>query len=442
MIAGSVNHRTINMRHYMILLVMLLVLAVSQGVSAAQPPEEKGLLIDWHPSGTMIAYSQYYSYEVVVIDVNSNEVVNTFTTSDPLFDAPQWSPDGNLLMFLDSLNSIAVWSNAWDPDLANQEYYLDRLDRLESTTLAPISGFAWHPSGTKIVHSVGPSLYIWDLASDEYSRISTDVEMFTVQDVEWFDENTLLFGDTSPAAVLINAETDQFEAIFMIKGTIQIASVSAISPSPDGTYVALASPFGSIEIWDPTQGEPNDSVGLESETAVRSAFASQVRISSLDWNPTGEYIAMADQQGLIRVWRAETLELVQEYQGLPDGSVAWSPDGTQLAFSTAANGLTIVDGPPVTPVNEPPSANAGPDQTITDTDNSGSESVTLDGSGSSDNDGTIVSYVWTLGGTEIATGATPTVDLPVGAHAITLTGTDNDGGVAGDEVIITILEPA
>lgn len=137
------------MKHRMLFLMMLLVFAFSQGTSAAQPPEEKGLLIDWHPSGTMIAYSRYYSSEVVVIDVNSNEVVNTFTTSDPLFDAPQWSPDGQLLMFLDSLNSIAVWSNAWDPDLANQEYYLDRLDRLESTNLAPISGFAWSPSGDR-----------------------------------------------------------------------------------------------------------------------------------------------------------------------------------------------------------------------------------------------------------------------------------------------------
>ncbi|MFQ5605654.1 MAG: DNRLRE domain-containing protein, partial [bacterium] len=44
--------------------------------------------------------------------------------------------------------------------------------------------------------------------------------------------------------------------------------------------------------------------------------------------------------------------------------------------------------------NLPPVANAGPDQTVTDSDNSGSENVTLDGSGSSDPDGSIASYDW------------------------------------------------
>jgi hypothetical protein len=86
----------------------------------------------------------------------------------------------------------------------------------------------------------------------------------------------------------------------------------------------------------------------------------------------------------------------------------------------------------------PPVANAGQDQTFTD---SGSESVMLDGSASTDSDGTIVRYVWTLDGAEIATGVNPTVDLPVGIHVITLTVTDNDGLTGADEVVITVLDP-
>jgi len=91
-------------------------------------------------------------------------------------------------------------------------------------------------------------------------------------------------------------------------------------------------------------------------------------------------------------------------------------------------------------VNEPPIAEAGADRTVTDTDNSGSESVTLDGSGSSDVDGTIVSYVWTESGTEIATGVSPTVDLAVGTHTITLTVTDDDGATDTDTVVVTVEE--
>ena len=91
-----------------------------------------------------------------------------------------------------------------------------------------------------------------------------------------------------------------------------------------------------------------------------------------------------------------------------------------------------------TATNNPPSANAGVDQTLTDADNSGSESVTLNGSGSSDSDGSITSYVWTEGGNQIATGVSPSVSFSVGTHSLTLTVTDNDGATDTDNVVITV----
>ena len=87
-----------------------------------------------------------------------------------------------------------------------------------------------------------------------------------------------------------------------------------------------------------------------------------------------------------------------------------------------------------------PDANAGPDQTVRDNDNNGSEIITLDGSASSDSDGTIVSYVWSEGGSDIATGVNPDVTLGLGVHTITLTVTDNDGLSDTDTVVITVLE--
>ncbi len=83
-------------------------------------------------------------------------------------------------------------------------------------------------------------------------------------------------------------------------------------------------------------------------------------------------------------------------------------------------------------------ADAGPDQMVIDTDDDGSEEVTLDASGSSDPDGTIVSYVWTEDGDEIATSVKSTVPLTVGTHAITLAVTDNMGAIDTDDVEITV----
>jgi hypothetical protein len=85
-------------------------------------------------------------------------------------------------------------------------------------------------------------------------------------------------------------------------------------------------------------------------------------------------------------------------------------------------------------VNRKPLANAGNDQDVTDSDGNGSETVTLNGSGSSDADGTITSYVWREGTTQLATGSTAQVSLALGTHAITLVVTDDDGATGSDSV--------
>ncbi|MEN6384976.1 MAG: LamG-like jellyroll fold domain-containing protein [Phycisphaerales bacterium] len=97
--------------------------------------------------------------------------------------------------------------------------------------------------------------------------------------------------------------------------------------------------------------------------------------------------------------------------------------------------------PPPTPTNLAPTANAGQDQTVQDTDGNGSQSVTLNSAGSSDSDGTISSYTWLENNASIASGASPTVNLTVGTHTITLRVTDNGGLTATDIVVITVTAP-
>ena len=128
-----------------------------------------------------------------------------------------------------------------------------------------------------------------------------------------------------------------------------------------------------------------------------------------------------------------------------DGSMVLLPDAYSVKVLTDPvawyRGIEVAPGQtsriPI-PGNQPPTANAGPDQTVTDTNGNGQENVTLDGSGSSDPDGSITSYVWIENGVQIATGETPTVSLAIGEHTITLMVTDNDGATDTDTVIITV----
>ena len=88
--------------------------------------------------------------------------------------------------------------------------------------------------------------------------------------------------------------------------------------------------------------------------------------------------------------------------------------------------------------NTPPTANAGPDQSATDGDANGVETLTLNGSASSDIDGSIVGYEWREGSAVLATVAAPSVTLTVGTHTLTLTVTDNNGATGSDTVVVTV----
>lgn len=91
-------------------------------------------------------------------------------------------------------------------------------------------------------------------------------------------------------------------------------------------------------------------------------------------------------------------------------------------------------------VNIPPDAKAGPDQTIS-TGASGCVALaTLDGTGSSDPRGETITYRWTGPFSGFLTGASPSVNLPLGTNQIILTVTNASGLTDIDTVIITVRD--
>ena len=130
---------------------------------------------------------------------------------------------------------------------------------------------------------------------------------------------------------------------------------------------------------------------------------------------------------------------------LPDGANDITLTVTDNDDNTSIDGVRITVGAPGSAVG--PTANAGPDQTLTDTDREPGESVTLNGTGSTDSDGTIASYVWSRRvdaetTEQLGTGATLTIRLPDGNNDVHLLVTDNDGNIATDAVLISVAAPS
>lgn len=96
-------------------------------------------------------------------------------------------------------------------------------------------------------------------------------------------------------------------------------------------------------------------------------------------------------------------------------------DDSATASSVDTDALTVV-------VNEPPVAEAGPDQIVTTSE------VHFDGSGSSDADGAIARYEWDFGDGSTGTGPTPShVYNTSGDYLVTLNVTDDSGTIRSSD---------
>lgn len=146
--------------------------------------------------------------------------------------------------------------------------------------------------------------------------------------------------------------------------------------------------------------------------------------------------ASSDQDGAIVTWQWFLGDATTAFANNSQASLRFDSIGifnvtlvvTDDAGATGRDTLqvTITELP-----NQSPNADAGEDQTVVV-----GASFTLDGSGSTDPDGSIVSYNWDNG----LTGATPTTiyESP-GQFTIILTVTDDAGATASDQVQITVV---
>ena len=132
-----------------------------------------------------------------------------------------------------------------------------------------------------------------------------------------------------------------------------------------------------------------------------------------------------------RVGRQETVHFVPESAGTYYLRVApWHDD---LLHYGAGGTFTyeVSQGPAAIY----PAADAGPDQTVPDSDGDGVEMVTLDASASS---GVIVSYIWTNGSIAIPDVVSPTVEFALGTHEVFLEVVNDQGVSAFDAMTVTV----
>lgn len=196
--------------------------------------------------------------------------------------------------------------------------------------------------------------------------------------------------------------------------------------SPDMVYLSRADYANPAPAITVTQSDNAPSVG---DTVTFTA--STTNANSVSWTGTGG-ISLNSTTGL-------SVTALVTSEGAY--SVTATATGTGGADSDTVNGTAQA-----IPDNQPPTASAGPDQSVV-----AGATVMLDGTGSTDGDGVIVSYAWTqsAGDAVTLTGAataTPSFTAPStnAAQALTfeLTVKDDGGLTANDSVNIDVAAQA
>jgi WD40 repeat protein len=188
---------------------------------------------------------------------------------------------------------------------------------------------------------------------------------------------------------------------------------------------------GRLILWRPN--EPTASLAIDTfdtEAICQAAFAPDA--------PTRLVIVLADG----RLAQYDTLTHTAQFLNahLSNGCMDryFSPDGNWLAVPYNSLGqIAFLDIRRLSTTGgdtslHPPMAKAGQPVILTDADGDGRAALTLDGSQSTDSDGNIVDYVWSLGAAPLVNnGQSVRLDLTreqVGNGLLfTLTVTDNDG---------------
>jgi ribosomal protein L14 len=201
-------------------------------------------------------------------------------------------------------------------------------------------------------------------------------------------------------------------------------TVNAAAPAPNQAPVANAGSNVTITL-------PTNSLTLNGS----SSYDPDGTIASYNWSkssgPAGSSLSNANSASA-------------SISGLVQGQYVYVLTVTDNNGATSSDQVTITVNPaPV--VNKAPVANAGGDINITLPTNS----AQLNGSASSDPDGTISSYSWTnVSGPATATitngnTATPTVSgLVAGQYVFQLKVTDNSGASATDQVSVVVSNQA
>jgi WD40 repeat protein len=325
------------MKYKYILAIVLLWMFIPSNVQAAQTTVK----LSWHPHLDIIAVTDSEG-DVTLIDAVLGDVLNEFAgtiTGNPTnYDKAAWSWDGRYLALIRDFD-VEIWERPWsrtDAKLVSTYQYYQQ-PSLSEPDVYP-RALTWHPNNEWIATVIGGYIDVWSIDQNVLLYRFTGYQVGTL-DLQWNDEGVFASGGSLGLGIIWDIETGEPHHYYntFIRGRVQSAVITTLDWHPDGNLLALGTEDNSIRIWNTQSGDGSSYADDTSSLTTRPFYPNQLPpILSIKWSPDGKYIASSDEDGNLRIYEADTRELVQSVEialGSQIHSVSWSPFGGRLAFS-------------------------------------------------------------------------------------------------------------
>lgn len=270
------------------------------------------------------------------------------------------------------------------------------------------------PDNVAPVANAGEDRTINDEDGDDFVDVNLDAsnstdEDGTIEKYEWFINNELVKTGVNPT---INLSTGVYEIMLKLTDDDGVSSTDVVK----------------ITILDPDNVLPIAIIG--DDVLLIDENLDGVETYELNAEKSSD----SDGEILSYVWKEGEIVLGTGVQfetefGLGEHNISLEVTDNDGAMVSASIMLTV---------NQLPVAFAGNDIVQVDTDSNGNENIELNASGSSDADGSIVSYTWFYDGTEIGNSEIINHTFNTGANVVTLQVVDNFGSSNSDEIIVFV----
>ena len=260
--------------------------------------------VDWNSTGDYVAFSNMLTNPISVVDVSKLKVITEIDEASPW--APvRWHPQANHIVS----GTLGV-THIWDAITGEELFYYNLLEEEPHVRTYESLGFCWY-SENRLIIVYKPRILVVDPV--EKTLLQTfDSALFTSRPVDCNREHQIL----SIHGRLFDLETATYTWItdrsLLSEDHFSQRESVAVAWSPDSRQFIANITGCLVRVYDGRTGR----VVAGMPGGVRGVGTSPYFfIDSIAWHPDGSRFAVVGQFGDIRVWNAETFELLQRFDG-------------------------------------------------------------------------------------------------------------------------------